>query len=215
MEDLKSFNLIPGEIFKEMGESGSLVGPRLFEEIVNVLLEKCFSPDVHSLRDRVLEVMPDMDALLLQSNLQTRSLKIAVDIGKLAKINREQESRLIYEAALIVLLYIHVLRGTPLTYPVSVGMFKSYDEIFEQYKGCKEFTTYDILEMEQRKLLSFSNIMKVALVLMPKPKKAHLLDLVTRIAEGRQAKYITGSGQTILTARRVQIFQTQSGIFVI
>ena len=37
------------------------------------------------------------------------------------------------------------------------------------------------------------------LVLPPKSKKAHLLDLVTRIVEGNEVRYITGSGETAAT----------------
>ena len=49
-------------------------------------------------------------------------------------------------------------------------------------------------------------------VLPPKSKKAHLLDLVTRIVEGNNVKYITGSGETQATRRRVAIYELEGNI---
>ena len=50
------------------------------------------------------------------------------------------------------------------------------------------------------------------LVLPPKSKKAHLLDLVTRIVEGNEVRYITGSGETAATRRRVMIYELEGNI---
>lgn len=56
-------------------------------------------------------------------------------------------------------------------------------------------------------------MMSVAiLVLPPKSKKAHLLDLVTRIVEGNDIRYITGSGETAATRRRVAIYEIEGNI---
>merc|ERR1711998_16231 len=59
----------------------------------------------------------------------------------------------------------------------------------------------------------YRNMMSIAiLVLPPKSKKAHLLDLVTRIVEGNEVRYITGSGETAATRRRVTIYETEGNI---
>ena len=42
-------------------------------------------------------------------------------------------------------------------------------------------------------------------------KKSHLLDLVTRIAEGHKQKYVTGGGQTGSTSLRVLIYEREGG----
>ncbi len=74
-----------------------------------------------------------------------------------------------------------------------------------------EFTSCD--DKEKSTLLKFRNIMAVAIqVLPPKSKKAHLLDLVTRIVEGSQVRYITGSGETLATRRRVLIYEREGNI---
>jgi hypothetical protein len=203
---------IPGEIFEEIATSIDLDQFSLYRLIVDILLEKSFGSDVQSIRQRLLDIMPEMDRQLLLSSSQTRSLRIVLDIAHLNKVNRELECRLIHEAAFIILMYIHVIRKTDIMVtPPDIKFYHTYAEIHSIFCRQKEFAAYEVGELEQRKLLYFANIMKVALLLMQKPKKAHLLDLVTRICEGRLVKYITGSGQTVLTARRVHIFQYESG----
>ena len=55
--------------------------------------------------------------------------------------------------------------------------------------------------------------MKIAqLVITPKNHKNHLLDIATRISEGKNMKYITGSGQTLATTRRVMIYEREGMI---
>ncbi len=55
--------------------------------------------------------------------------------------------------------------------------------------------------------------MKVAmLVITPRLNKGHLIELVTRIVEGTNMKYITGGGQTKETSRRVKIYERESAV---
>ena len=213
------YTLLLGEIFESIGTKNELSIPELYQCIVDLLVEKSFSSEVSYLRDKIIDILPEIDRQLLSSSIYGRQLKIVLDVCKLHKVNREQESRLIYEAAMIVLLYMHILRNTNMSQPPAITFYTSYSElltVFEEQKDLHpQAATCEVSENEQRRLLTFANIMKVALLLMSKPKKAHLLDLVTRISEGRNAKYITGSGQTAQTARRVMIFQYESGIFTI
>eukprot|EP01035_Chromulina_nebulosa_P020744 gene20744-26896_t len=159
-----------------------------------------------------MELMPDMDKQLRDANSTSRTLKIALDVGKLHKVNREQEHRLIVEAAFIVLMYIHVIRNTLTIDTPKVKFYTNYEDVLATYGMFKDFQSIDISEIEQKKLVYFANFMKISVLVMQKPKKAHLLDLVTRMAEGRVTKYITGSGQTPFTARRVHIFEVESGV---
>jgi hypothetical protein len=56
-------------------------------------------------------------------------------------------------------------------------------------------------------------MMKVALAVIPgRGHMSHLMDIVTRLAEGKNHKYITGSGAKPATRRRVLIFRTESGV---
>ena len=75
-----------------------------------------------------------------------------------------------------------------------------------------EFNELDSVEIE--KLLDFCNFMKIGLLLQPaKGHKGHLLDLITKITEGRSTKYICGGGQSLATTRRVQIYESEGGWF--
>jgi hypothetical protein len=59
-------------------------------------------------------------------------------------------------------------------------------------------------------LLNFRNVMKVAmLVISPPQHKRHLIELVTRMVEGTNMKYITGGGQTQETSHRVMIYERE------
>jgi hypothetical protein len=49
-------------------------------------------------------------------------------------------------------------------------------------------------------------------VISPEGKKDHLLDLVTRLAEGKHKKYIAGSGETPWTSRRVLIYRREGNV---
>lgn len=206
---------LPGEMIEAIGRNLNIQGPDLYRELMNVLCDKSFGNEILMFKDEVIQVMSEMEKQLLGANMQTRQLKIVLDIANLHKVNREQEYRLVYEAAFVCLMYIHIMRHNIHAAPSGITFYQSYPEIFAIFSNTKEFQGNDIGEYEQRKLLSFANFMRISLLLMQKPKKAHLLDLVTRISEGKMAKYITGSGQTHFTSRRVHIFEYESGKYII
>jgi hypothetical protein len=63
---------------------------------------------------------------------------------------------------------------------------------------------------EQEKLRTTANWMDLAFyTIQPKNNKTFILNLIPRIVEGRNAKYITGSGQTRATSDRVNIFRLE------
>eukprot|EP01035_Chromulina_nebulosa_P017498 gene17498-23054_t len=58
-------------------------------------------------------------------------------------------------------------------------------------------------------------MIKVAIQVIPASgNKGYLLDMVTRIVEGHRKKYITGSGATSDTLRRVKIYETEGNVHV-
>lgn len=60
-------------------------------------------------------------------------------------------------------------------------------------------------------LVRFRNIVAVSLTLMRfENNKAKHLTIATRLSEGKDARYITGSGQSLATTRRVTILERES-----
>mmetsp|Transcript_5718 Transcript_5718/g.5131 ORF Transcript_5718/g.5131 Transcript_5718/m.5131 type:complete len:437 (-) Transcript_5718:128-1438(-) len=204
--------MTPGEYLDNIAHNEEINFPDIYYYICECLFDKSFSSEIYFMKDKIMEIMPDMDKQLRDANAASRTLKIALDVGKLHKVNREQEHRLIVEAAFIVLMYIHVIRNTLTNDTPKVKFYTNYEDVLTTYGMFKDFESIDISEIEQKKLIYFANFMKISVLVMQKPKKAHLLDLVTRMAEGRVTKYITGSGQTPFTARRVYIFEVESGV---
>ena len=146
-----------------------------------------------------------LDQHLITSTPTTRRLKTALEVAKLvgffdiSLMKREDENRLLFEVALIVLLSLKPdVVACP--YPSIAVLLASYPE----FESCEED--------ERIKLMYFANYMKYAQALLPpKQKKAHLLDMVTRRTEGSTKKYVCGGGQTAATGRRVLIYEREGG----
>ena len=138
-------------------------------------------------------------------NLTKCKLRAALDTPKLLGLDvhllhREDERRLIFEAAYVMTLF---MMPSSRQYIIS-----SIEELTGKYPSFVR-----VEEKELMTLLKYRNMMAIAiLVLPPKSKKAHLLDLVTRIVEGNDVRYITGSGETVSTRRRVTIYETEGNI---
>lgn len=65
-------------------------------------------------------------------------------------------------------------------------------------------------------LFLFRNVMAIAgFVITPNNNKGLLLDLITRIVEGHTKKYVTGTGATRETNRRVTIYQKEGRVAVV
>jgi hypothetical protein len=134
-------------------------------------------------------------------------LKDALDTPKklgleVHALHREDERRLVFEAAFVMTLFM-----------MPAGRIQIWSNVSTLIDKYPMFSRNDIDEKELNTLLHFRNMMAVAiLVLPPKSKKAHLLDLVTRIVEGNDVRYITGSGETAATRRRVTIYELEGNI---
>ena len=91
------------------------------------------------------------------------------------------------------------------------GKAVQYDSLSRLLREYPEFM--DTEEIEQTKLLHFRNLMAVALLIIPaNHNRAHLLNLITRLSEGRCVKYVTGSGAMRSTRRRVLIYEREGKI---
>lgn len=119
------------------------------------------------------------------------------------KINRKREERLIFEAAFIMLSCMCKSSGD-LTF-TEVDFLESYPHFSHNILGSSEF----------KSLLRFRNVVKVGMHLIPPVKnKDHLLDLVTRLVEGKLVKHVSGSGATKETQRRTHIILTEGNLTV-
>ncbi len=64
--------------------------------------------------------------------------------------------------------------------------------------------------VEQEKLRLSANWMDLTLYcVLPRNNKTFILNIIPRIVEGRNVKYVTGSGQTRPTADRVALFRLE------
>jgi len=131
---------------------------------------------------------------------QICSRLVRENIGKLKKHN---EKRLCFEVAFIMLF---AFRPECREFVVSdVALFLS---TYPEFAGLDE--------VQMKTLMDFRNVMNIAQrVIPPLHHKNHLLDLVTRIVEGRTVKYVTGSGQTFATSMRVLIYHRETGVEVL
>lgn len=142
-------------------------------------------------------------------------------LGQRAKVNKKRkmyindlekeasecqyEQRLYFDAVFL-LLYLSMKRE------ILKSLFCDEDEFLDHYGDL----CHSLVNDEINTLVLYRNIMKVAMTIIPASgNKGLLLDLVTRLVEGHQRKYVTGSGATIETKRRVRIYENEGEIKVI
>jgi hypothetical protein len=125
-------------------------------------------------------------------------------MGKsVGKLSVADDVRLIFEASYI-LLYSDVTKA--------VSSYIGFPEFYRKYPEFAE-EHHRIDPREKDTLLLFRNIMAVSQkVIPPHHHKNHLIDLVTRLTEGKGIKYIVGSGQSDKTSRRVLIYRREGNV---
>lgn len=81
----------------------------------------------------------------------------------------------------------------------------SMEDFLERYPDL-----VDRIFVERERLRQTANWMVLAFhVLQPRNNKSFILNLIPKIVEGKNARYITGSGQTRATADRVNLFRLE------
>lgn len=79
------------------------------------------------------------------------------------------------------------------------------EEFLKQYPNFHERSI-----VEQERLKNTANWMILSFyTIQPRNNKTFILNLIPRVVEGRNARYITGSGQTRPTADRVDLFRIE------
>lgn len=88
---------------------------------------------------------------------------------------------------------------------LEISSDSTLEEFLERYPDLKERNS-----TEQERLRHTANWMDLAFyTIQPRNNKTFILNMIPRIVEGRNARYITGSGQTKPTADRVDIFRIE------
>lgn len=145
-------------------------GPELYSAIGKTLVDKCFSEDVADVVSMFYVSIPMLDSELRTVDPEYRRLKLVMDIARsvgyydIFVSKREEERRLLFEAALVVLLYFNRdLFSCP------------YHDIASLLIVYPEFISVDNEELS--KLLHFTNFMCCALILLPakgEPQRVHI-----------------------------------------
>lgn len=187
----------------------------LYDDIIKHITTVSFGPVIHDdeLFSRVLkDVLPDFEACISSSgkdnvgNLKT-VLKIVdqhlSQSTSILKLHRSDEKRLCFEAAFL-LLYSNKEEADD-------AKIRTIPAFLQKYPEFKDDAMIE--PTEQETLMKFRNMMKLAQSFIPaKNHKEHLMDLVTRLVEGRDQKYVTGSGEKPATRRRVLIYEREGEI---
>ena len=160
------------------------------------------------------DVLPDLETCINSAgkdNIGNSNLKMVHKIvnqhqpekSSISKLHRSDEKRLCFEAAFLLLFSNRE--------EADDSKIRTIPAFLQRYPEFKDDAMIDTAE--QDKLLKFRNMMKLAQIFIPaKNHKEHLMDLVTRLVEGNDQKYVTGSGEKPATRRRVLIYEREGGI---
>jgi hypothetical protein len=184
--------------------------------IIHTLKSGVFSEELFTepMVDSLLRVMmasePEIRTKLTSMNMVSIDILYKATLQHLGKnvgkMDIRDEYRLVFEAA-FVLLYEQLSLVRNRKFINMTGMLEKYPEFGQDWK---------IDNQERCSLLSFRNHMVLCLSVIPAQQhKNHLMELVTRLAEGRNVKYIVGSGQSDKTSRRVLIYRREGNVRLI
>ena len=172
--------------------------------LLKMLIPKSFELDkeMSAFLIKLTPVLPSLLELLdqpMSSKDMNRALTaIATRIG-VQPISRFNDEYLMIEACMILLFSSH---------PEKQHLKKTKEDFLLEFS---DFAT--VAEAEQEALFLYRNMMAAALEVIPASNNSgHLLDIVTRIVEGKKVKHIPGSGMTKATRNRINIYNTVGGV---
>jgi hypothetical protein len=199
-----------GEVYDSLAD-GLPWGQGLFNELLKHLTTDSFNipPNNEHIHTKLRDAMGLFATRLHETVI---SLKMVDDVSKMVGVTlsghsnrRDDEIRVIFEAAVMLLLYVGIRKGV---YKRSRCIFyKNYEDLSAVYDrtvpGFEDTPTTPtatftnssstigtgssiIDNVEKKKLVLFANMMKTVLLLVhnPKGKRAFLIDIVTKISEG-------------------------------
>jgi hypothetical protein len=173
-----------------------------FGDIVtkNVICQKLFAASIESFEQLITEALAAerqfdenslRDRLPLDSTPFLYAKRMRVSFGDLPK---DHDFRLALQALFLFLLR----RRLEVKYASMESFLERYPDLVD-----RNF-------VERERLRQTANWMVLAFhVLQPRNNKSFILNLIPKIVEGKNARYITGSGQTRATADRVNLFRLE------
>lgn len=185
----------------------------LVDEIYDYIIEFAFSSAVKSdpilsaaLKNAIREYITRISTGQFDALNMREATVIATDlyIKNIENLHRKSEERLCFEAAFLLL--VTTMR------PESSKLFLTEIEFLEEYP---DFTVEALGDIEFKKLFRFRNVVKVCMQVLPAfNNKDRILDLATRLIEGKEIKRVNGSGATRETRRRVTIILKEGNLTV-
>ena len=186
-------NSLAGDHFNQLADINEEFDENFYDTLLHLLTAHSFATPPNNVLKKVRDSMPILaDKLRDSIHTTTQNLKIAEEVAKnigfydIHRAKREDETRLIFEATMVLLLHIGIKRN--IYHRPSISFYKNYNELQMDYDnqtpGFEDVNSIDAIE--RTKLVHFANFMKTILLLIPNPigKRAHLLDIVTRLSEG-------------------------------
>ena len=124
-----------------------------------------------------------------------------VNYDDFSKSKAHDDPRLLFEGALLILAYVYEYTAPE----YNVEFFDRFDQVSEKYTRVKKYSEdtgvrygkerfpldKSLDAIERIKLVHFSNLLKVALHLIPnikKGKRTHIIQLCARVCEGPDIK---------------------------
>ena len=200
-------------MWQDLIESG-LSGYEMHNAIIDHLGFSFSSEIVTQMKPYLLKSLKDLeeavinyDAGAIPPSRMKKQISIAKDTAikngfvAMKTIKVEDERLLMYELVTIILLAVHPEK-CKYKYVDREALLSAYPE----------FESIDE-SVEIEKLRAFANFMNFSFYFItPKYNRQHVFNIVTKITEGKDVKYVTGSGKTQCTANRVLIYNREGGI---
>lgn len=186
-------NQLAGDFYNQLADSITEFNPMFYDMLLSLLISHSFNIPPENVAKKVREAMPIFaDKIRDSTHTNVHNLKIAEDVAKhigfydIHGSKREDETRLIFEATLVVILYIGIRRN--IYHRPSIRFYIDFADLQRDYDlTVPGFEDSSVINAAERtKLVYSANYMKTILLLVPNPKgkRAHLLDIVTRLSEG-------------------------------
>lgn len=183
---------------------GSLSGNSLYEAILGVFLDKCFSPElIENNKEHLLKLFPKFGKHIHDNMYTTKTSKFCHEEAYrsgLEKYKHDDEIALVVESIYIILLHFH-----PKSRMQLCGNLQLFSQTYPEFSG--------VNQDEIIKLLLFRNVMVLALLIIPaRLRKTRLMEIASRLSEGRHKRYCCGGGQSEAVNRRVHIYEKEGGV---
>ncbi|RYH30095.1 hypothetical protein EON65_06245 [archaeon] len=142
----------------------------------------------------------------VERTVEKNGIKSHLDMFSVAETVGFSLGDLHKEGAMMYALWVAVLTVLKKHYKPEDHKYPTFESFINEYGNVYNNESVE----EQEKLWHTANWMFILFTLIPARKNKGLaMQVVPKVVEGWHAKYVTGSGQTRLTANRVHIFEVE------